>query len=106
MSVINPPSTTVRATVFATGLGWLPINLVSPATTTVDPRIDVRIVTKETAKKYTDCGRRPLGSGSARFATTTITKPPSNARTSTTTTRSTNTPASPASPEFATPEGV
>jgi hypothetical protein len=36
----------------------------------------VTSVTKDTAKKYTDCGRRPVGSGSARFATTMMTKNP------------------------------
>src|SRR5580700_5531843 len=74
------------------------MNRVRADTTTADPTIEVRMVMKETPKKYTDCGRRPVGSGSALFATTTMTKTPSSARTTTTANTSTNTPAREASP--------
>jgi hypothetical protein len=42
----------------------------------MEPMIVVTRVTNETAKKYTDWGRCPVASGSARFATTMMMKRP------------------------------
>jgi hypothetical protein len=89
--VISPPRTMTRA-IELVSPAWLPKSWTTAVTMAVEPMIETMRVTKETAKKYTDCGRRPVGSGSARFDTTTMINTPTMDNRVTTANTSTTTP--------------
>src|ERR1700677_1343688 len=77
-AVSSPPRTMTRA-IELVSPACLPMSWTTAVTIATEPMIETMRVTKETAKKYTDCGRRPVGSGWGRFDTTTMISTPTMA---------------------------